>query len=710
MTFTTEEIDRLLNPTSVALVGASENSIWATTMHANLTKWGFPGAVHMVNPSRTEAFGKPAYPDLKSIPAPVDHALVVTPASTLPAILTDARDVGIKNVTVVASGFQEAGAEGLRLSQWVKEFCDENRIALIGPNCYGFSNFMSRAFLTRNSFDGIRPGGPIGMAFQSGGLNLATCHAAYARGVDLGFAISSGNELVVDTNDYYEYFLSRDDIRVIGGTLERIPDPERFAAITERARELRKPIVILKLGRSEEMQRLAVAHTGSVAGADVVVDTFLRELGVLRVDSLEELVDTAGLLAGHGWPQGDRTFFMSFTGGVCGLMADLAKPSGLNLDPLGSDLREAISSVSGIPGTSIYNPFDATTEGVPHLARILDAVVDSGDYDSVVLNGDEPRGPADTAITDPLLTQLARIQKRGLFTASFGGVQVEPTEFGISAARGYGVPYLHGAVGARALGNAIRYGKWLNAGPRSADNEVPTPPSIDLRDRRPGALAESESKELLQAYGIPVTKEAVATTPEQAVALATGLGFPVVLKIVSKDIPHKSEAGGVLIGLNDPASVTEGFASILANARAYAPDAAIDGVLVSEMIVDAAEFFVGVTSDPAIGPIVVAGLGGIYVEILRDTVTALPPVSHERAEALLLSLQSAPLLTGARGGPKRDISAFADVIVRVGQLALDQRGVVDEIDINPLFVLEQGKGVRAADGLIVIAERQSAHV
>jgi acyl-CoA synthetase (NDP forming) len=281
MAFAPESIGKLLTPASIAIVGASDSSIWSRTMVQNLRTFGFSGSVYLVNPRRETVFNQTTYPSVSAVPERVDYALVLTPAATLPGILEDCARARVQSVTVVASGFQEAGEEGRALAAAVRSYCEEHEIALVGPNCYGFANFITRAFATRNAFEGVREPEGIAVVSQSGGLQLAACNAAFARGVGLSFSVSSGNELVVDSNDYYEYFLGREDIKVIAGTLERIPDPRRFRSIALRAAELGKPIVLLKLGRSAAMQKLAVAHTGSVAGEDVVVDTFLRDLGVI---------------------------------------------------------------------------------------------------------------------------------------------------------------------------------------------------------------------------------------------------------------------------------------------------------------------------------------------------------------------------------------------------------------------------------------------
>lgn len=708
MAFSPDEIHGLLTPTSLAIVGASESSDWAQTIVSNLRTFGYAGKIHMINPRRDEAFGQPTWPTIGSVPEPVDHAVIITPAGTLLEILEDCRAAGVHGVTVVASGFQEHGPEGIALAESVRSFCDTHRIALVGPNCFGFANFTTGALILRNKFGRLREPGGIAVVSQSGGLQLALCNAAEARGMTFAFSISSGNELVVDSNDYYDYLLGRDDVKVIIGTLERIPDPERFRDIALRAAELGKPIVMLKLGRSAAAQRLAVAHTGSVAGQDVVVDTFLRDLGIIRVDSIDEAIATADLLDNSGWPRGSRTMFVSFTGGVCGLFADLAQANEIDVPPFGDTLQQQLAQITGLARMSVLNPFDSTFEGIPALPEILKRVEASQAYDCIVVATDPFRTPEEHEAFGYIPASALEVRTRGQYVVAFTPFHRDPTEFAIESTRG-GLSYLNGPLGVLALRNAQVYGAWVA-------RRREQPPTVDparqqlvssLVGTDGGSLSEHQSKAILATYGIAVTKDELACSADEAAGAAADIGFPVVLKIVSADIPHKSEVGGVILSLGSEDDVRRGYDEIVANCRRHHPEATIDGVLVSEMVTGGTEFFVGVTTDASIGPIVVAGLGGIYVETLKDTVTALPPLSSERATELLQSLKSAALLAGTRGQPSLDLRAFAETVAKVSLLVTENRGLIQELDINPLIVLPDGRGVRAVDALVVARTAES---
>ncbi|MET0767626.1 MAG: CoA-binding protein, partial [Aeromicrobium sp.] len=354
---------QLLNPRSIALVGASDESPWSQGFMKNLRT--FDGEIHLVNPRRQEAFGRKVAPSLADIGRPVDHAAVLVAASRVPDVLRDAAAAGVRSATVIASGFGEGDGAGTVFADEVAEICAEHDIAIIGPNCYGFNNYAG-TYISRFMIDVPDQPGTIGLSFQSGQLGAATADAASARGIHLRYVVSSGNELVVDTNDYLEYFLGSDDVTVMGGVFERIPDPERFERIALAAIDAGKPIVALKPGRSAAASRIAVAHTGAVTGADAITDAYFEDLGIIRVGSVEELAETAGLLAKRGWPQGARTAFFGFSGGASELFADEADGTSIVLEPHTPETLAKLAEVSTLPASVIHNPFDMTVDGAVH--------------------------------------------------------------------------------------------------------------------------------------------------------------------------------------------------------------------------------------------------------------------------------------------------------------------------------------------------------
>jgi acyl-CoA synthetase (NDP forming) len=707
MPVSTSRVRDLLNPTSIAIVGASDSSLWAQGFVKNIHAWdAYTGGLHMVNPRRTEAFGQPCYPSLAAVPDPVDHAAVLVGAERVLDVLEDCAVAGVRSATVIASGFEEAGPHGRRMADEVKAFCDAEGIALIGPNCYGFNNYRG-VYVSRYNITVPPAPGSIGFSFQSGQLGGATADAAYARGIKLAYAVSSGNELVVDWNDYQEFFLEDPDITVMGGVIERIPDPERFAAIARRALEVGKPIVLLKPGKSEAATRIAVAHTGSVTGSDAITDAFLRDLGIIRVESVEELAETAGLLAKRGWPKGARTAFIGYSGGAAELFAEQSHGTALVVEPHSAKTRTLLSEVSTLPESAIHNPFDMTVDGAVHFDEIVRVLADADDVDLIVAQGqplrtETARDEAGAAFRTVRERSFTRLGEAGDKFVSF--LETSDTQPGASVFLSEpdgGAHYVLGHNGVRALSHAAWYGVQRQALLPHQPRERSAVPTVDLPPGS-GPLSEVESKALLQAYGIPVTRDVLVHSADEAVAAADEAGYPVVLKVVAPNVAHKSEAGGVRLGVGGPDEVRQAHDDIVAAVLAARPDAQIDGVVVTRQITGAKEFLAGITTDDNLGPAVVAGLGGIYVEVFEDVALMTPPITRDKAQRALRSLRAHKLLTGTRGEPPRDVGAFVDVLQRLGALAEDLRGRLVELDVNPLFVFADGEGAVAGDALVVL--------
>jgi acyl-CoA synthetase (NDP forming) len=696
-----------LNPTSIALVGASDDSNWSQGFMRNLVS--FSGEVHMVNPRRQTAFGQACHPTVSAIPHHVDHAAVLVPAHAVLDVLKDCVAAGVRSATVVAAGFAETGAEGKRLGDTMSEFAASNGIALIGPNCYGFNNYSGAGTYPSRYFIDVPPvAGNIGLIFQSGQLGASGADAAFVRGVKLRYVISTGNELVVNANDYFDYFIDSPEIAVMGGVVERIAEPERFAEIAQRAAAAGKPIVLLKTGKSAAATRIAQAHTGSITGSDAIAEAFLRELGVIRVDSVEEMVETAGLLAAKGWPQGPRAAFLGFSGGSAELFADQADDTSIVLDPHPPERLHLLSEASTLDEAAIHNPFDMTVDGTFRYSQIAAVLAEDPDLDIIVSQGQPLRADGEdtgwSVIRDEHTAALQRATESfNKYTVLIDGADVQPGKGVLEVDVPNGGHYVLGHNGVRAIGHAVDYGtsraRLLQVSP-AATIAVDTSAMPVLTS---GTLSESDSKDLLRAYGVPVTEDRLATSADEAVQAAMQVGFPVVLKVASADLSHKSDIGGVVLGLQDAVSVREAYTAIIDRTRSLEA-VHIDGILVSHQISGGHEFIAGITSDSQIGPMVVAGLGGVYVEVLRDVVLATPDVTPDRAVELLMSLRSAPILTGTRGGKPLDIAAFADVLCRLGRIARDHRDHILELDINPLFVLPKGQGVVAADGLVVLRQ------
>ena len=699
-------VHNLLNPTSIALLGATERGPWTAAFAENIRASNV--AYYMVNPKRKEVFGHTCYPALRDLPGEVDHAVVLVQAERVYGAIEECAAAGVKSATVIASGFAESGPEGQRLGEAIKQLCLTEGVALVGPNCFGFNNY-SGTYVSRYSISVPSVPGNIGFSFQSGQLGASAMEAAYARGIKLAYGISSGNELVVDWNDYQEFFLECPEIKVLGGVVERIPERERFAAIARRALELGKPIVLLKPGRSPQASRIAIAHTGSITGSDAIVDAFLRDLGIIRVDSIEELVETAGLLAKRGWPQGPRVTYVGFSGGASELFADQVHGSLLEFPTFGPQIHRELSAVTGLPLSAIQNPFDLTAEGLAKYDDVLRILSAMDDVDSVVSQGVPFRAKDDhdgdphgefRASRERALSREA--DANGKFAVMLDSSDTQPGDAVFVHEPSDEMFYALGHNGVRSIVNGTAYGVRRRKLLRKVIYPQLDIGEVEMLGTARGQLSEPDGKALLRAYGIPITKDITAHTQDEAVRAAEELGYPVVMKVVGESIAHKSELGGVRLGLSDRSEVRAAFNDISDNVTRHAPGIHIDGVMVSHEVVGAAEFLAGITSDSNVGHAVVVGLGGIYVEILDDTALGIPPITTDKALDMLGSLRCSKLLEGSRGEPPRDVAAFADVLVRLGKLAEDLSDRLAELDINPLLVLAEGEGVVAADALVVL--------
>lgn len=717
MSTTIEGVEALLNPTSVAIVGASERSAWSSAFIKNLRRWDFPGAVHLVNPRTDSVFGQKTCPSVADVGELVDHALIAVPAALTMDVLADCARAGVHSVTAIASGFSEAGPEGKRLAADVAGFCAENGISMVGPNCYGFINFNRSTVLSRSSLEAAPLPGSVSLVSQSGQVGAAMAGSALARGVELRYLVSSGNELVVTSTDYFGHFLEDPETTVLGGALERIAEPDLFRQVATRALEIGKPIVICKMGRSAIGQRVAEAHTASVAGNAVVVETFLRDLGVIVVNTIDELVETAGILARRTAPTGTRTMFIGASGGAGGYFADLAEGTAIDVIPVSDELRGALTTATGLPAEAIGNPMDVTASGAAGLARIAEVVARSGEFDVLVAQGEEPRslevsGQAYVERALRNMEALAQVSSDSFLACFQSTADREPSDFGRSLARDHRALYVHGQPGVRALGHAMDYGsgrgtrlraaqvRRASAVRRSGEPPGAGPDLAGLVRRLGPSPSESDVKELLSAYGVPTLRHRVCATADAAVAAAQEIGFPVVLKISSPDILHKTDAGGVLLDVRDGKAVREGFERVTAKVGRTTPGARIDGVAVSPFVDGGVEVLLGVVVDPSLGPVVVVGAGGIYVEQFGDATCALPPFDTETAGTMLRRLRIWKLLEGARGGEAADVDALALAMSRFSELVADLADSLVTLEINPLVVRAGGGGVVALDAVV----------
>ena len=588
-----------------------------------------------------------------------------------------------------------------------------------GPNCIGVANLVDRVATYSAALSPATRAGGVSAVVQSGALCLGLANAAR-----FGFRhlISSGNEAVLDSADYIGYLASDPHTQVIIAFVEGIRSPQRFMAAAQASAEAGKPILLVKVGRSEAARRAVQAHTGSLAGSDAVCDAVFRHLGVIRLDTLNELLEAVELFLTCPLPAGEGVGFLSLSGGQIGLVRDLAEDLGLEFPAFSEEAQQALTEILP-PYSPIANPLDAWGSG--DLERTYPVCVEvvsrEEDIHLLAVSRDTPPEVACQEVEQSLAVAKAAVraaQETGKPVLFFSNLSTGFQQEVKRVLDEGGVPYLQGTREVlRAIRAFVRYAGFRRRIGESIVAGCPSPADLPAWRRklqgmrgalRPLGLAqgrlvlsEVEGRRLLAAYGIPGPKEAVVATTEEAVEAAQRIGYPVVLKILSPDIQHKTEIGGVRVGLEDEAAVVRALREVMEAARRHHPQARLEGAVIQEMIPgDAVEVILGVLRDPGFGPVVVFGSGGILVELLRDSSLRVPPLSHEGALEMIHETRGARLLQGFRGRPPADIDALADALVRISQLAVDLSDLVSALDINPLMVLPKGQGVRAVDALV----------
>lgn len=698
----------LFYPRSVAVVGASPKGGYGLRVITALASFGFAGPIYPVNPNYDTIAGLQAYPEIGAIPEPVDAVAIAVPSRAVPGVVQQAIAAGAKGGIAFGSGFAEAGEDGQALQAELRALCGE-RFPLIGPNCLGVMSYLGGAALWSIPIGSRRNTGAVGLVAQSG--NMALTLMASSRGLHLAHAVSSGNQAVVDAVDVMSFYLAEPGIRVIAAVIEGLSDVARFRRVAAQAAERDIPIAALKLGRSEKASRAAVAHTGSLTGSDQLCDALFTQYGVLRVDDLDELTETAKLLAADRRPAGPGLGVFASSGGECGLISDLAAASGVELPDLQPETREELLGFLP-PFANPLNPLDITASGWGNrdiYGTVATLLAATPGVDIVACIGDTTRnsGPLDATGWDKMIAGMADARARTETPIAVINTITDVAYEMTDALAAEGIIQLSGARNAaRAIGHAGRYARWRQ------EHRVPRDITTVDAERRDGALellpatgtggvSESASKELLRRYGIPVPAGGLAGSVDEALELAHEVGYPVVLKIEADDIHHKTEVGGIALRIASDEQLRAEHAALLERVAAHAPGARVQGVRVERMATGLIELIVGGRNDPVFGPIVVAGLGGVLAEALQDVSTRLAPVDPGEARALLGELRGAALLGPFRGRPAVDVAAAADVIARVSQL-LVELPEIRELDINPLLVGANSDGCVAVDGLAVV--------
>ncbi|GAA3932187.1 acetate--CoA ligase family protein [Microbacterium soli] len=694
----------LMTPSSVAVVGASERGMGGRLLD-QLLDWGFSGPVYPVNPRYQNLRGLTCYPSLAQLPMAPELVAVVVAARHVNDVLAQAGERGAKAAIIPASGFGEVGGEGEALERQIIETANQYGLTINGPNNYGVASLHDQTVLSVGPIpSGLRPGN-IALLFASGALTNSVDEPVYFRGLGISHIITVGNEAQVGIADYMNYLIDDPHVTVIACFVEGFRDPRSFEAAARRAAAAGKRLVVLKTGRSESARRAALAHTGALVGADSAIDAWLRKLGVARVRDLDELIETAILLARYPDLGYGNVGIASVSGGGSGVLADLAADTGLEMAPFSDDTTARLREVLPAYATP-NNPLDVTTFGLGEESRhnILRTLCDDDEVEIVTWAFHTPG----VSVDDSRETYAGMIESLG--TASDRGTRKPAAAFTmvggafdpafVEVAAAHDIPLLSGArsslAAIAAAQQSTRRLRWLSEDSSATDEASPPRLVDDFRALGEAVVPERTMKQFLSRVGVPVTREILARDVDEAVSAFETLGVErVALKVESSDIAHKAAAGGVLLGVEDVDAVRAGFHRILSSVEKAHPTATIEGVLVQEMADDGIDVFVGCTIEPGIGPVLALGAGGVLVEAIDSVSTALCPMGEEEARALVEESAVARVIRGVGG----DLEALADAVRGVSQLAHWLRDEFEEMDVNPIRVFGAGAGVRALDAL-----------
>jgi acyl-CoA synthetase (NDP forming) len=699
-----DAVTRLIRPESVAIVGASSDpSRTAGRPLRYLLKHGYRGTIYPVNPRAAAIEGVPCYPSVEALPAAPDVGLVLVGPDRVAESIRELARIGTSTAIVLAGGYAEVGDLGAQRQVELQRAAGEMR--LLGPNTIGLVNVVDNLALSPSVALELAPLtlGKVGLASQSGGILGSVLSRAEARGIGFSRLVGTGNEADLEICDVVEFLIEDDATSVIALYLEGLRNVERFRTLADRATQAGKPMVAFKVGRSEVGARSASSHTGAMAGSDRVYDALFRQHGVIRASTFSDLLDVSGTLAAGRRLAGKRLAVLTSTGGAGVLVADACGAEGFEAPPPDSATVERLSAAlvgdAAAPGR---NPVDVTLAGLSSdiFRSAISALLASPSYDAlVVIVGSSGLTQPELA-GGPVLESLGESEKPLLVYVSPGAPNI------VQYLNRNGVPAFENPEGCAAGLAALAR---VSAAPErlvstEANVQVPLDHRLGSVALMSGRLNEVESKRLFARFGIPGVRERAVQSPAAAAGTArelAGRHGRVVLKVLSRDLTHKSETGGVLVGV-DVGDVTARATELLSTVRQRSASAAIEGLLVQELIQDGVEMILGFSRDPQVGPIILFGAGGVAAEIYQDVVIRLPPIDRREALEMIAGLQSFPLLTGFRGRPRCDVDVLADAIVAFSRMVLELGDRLIEAEVNPLFVLAEGSGVLAADGLAVL--------
>ena len=703
-----KSIDKMLNPRSIAVIGATPKGGYGGRLLAAALRARDRIRVYPVNPKYDEILGVTSYPSVADLPEAPDLVGIVIPHHQVLDVLRACHQKKAGAAIVISAGFAERATEsGRDLQRQLGAFARESGLRIAGPNCLGMANVKDDIWVTSTSRNLGGLSGHIGLVCQSGATAFGPLLLRAADG-GIGFShiVSTGNEADLDFTDFARFLLDDPATRVIAGFVEGFKDVRKFLAVAELAAERGKPIVLIKIGRSESGARAAQSHTAALTGADALYEAVFRQYGVIRVQDYDELLETSNLLAHSRKPIRPGVAVVSHSGGISSLTADMCGQAGLKLPPLTEQARDGINSILKGAG-SAANPSDVTgfsrSESFP---QIMEHMINEPEVGTLVVasagGGNQPE-------------QVISLRDRGDKGVVFFWTASREDKSALAKLKSANIPIFYSPEKlARGLKSLIDYHAWRDQRRAGGFAKAPQLSAEQqqalarLRAFGRSTLSETESKQALAAWGISGTRELQAQSADAAVESAQRIGYPVALKVDSPDILHKTEAGVVRLDLRDADEVRNAYREVMANAASHAPNAAIFGVSVQEMVSGGVEVIVGISYDVQLGPMLLFGSGGVTVEVYNDTALRRCPISRFEALSMVAEVKGAELLRGFRGQPPADVDALADTLVRVSHLAVHLEKHLAELDINPLMVLPAGQGVKAVDALVVLRKLTEA--
>jgi acetyltransferase len=675
--------ERTLRARSVAIVGASEQSKWPREIYLSLRDGGYPGKIYPINPKYREVWGIPCFPDFSSLPSPVEHAAVIVPAPYVIGVVEDAVRHGVKSATVYAAGVGDGNdPESLKRGARLREICAAHDLVVAGPNCMGGESWRERLFLYPNRGIARLQAGSVGVAFQSGGTLQFWVQSAGDRGVKFSYAVSTGNELDLDIADYLNFLVEDENTKVIVLFLEGIRRPDAFMAAAAKALAARKPIIAIKSGRTAQSREAALSHTGAVAGDFPAYAAMCERYGIVDCRNLDDMVETALAFQAGRLPKGKRIGFVTTSGGTVDLLWDYAETERAEFPAFDKRTVKALEPLMQ-EGIAPRNPLDAgIPTGMDVAGKMCEAVINDPNVDMVAWASQLPGRKSKWGDVTPIRRLLATTDKPFL---AFGRMYYQVLPEDLEAQDRIGIPFLQGLEPTvRALNGLAFYAE------RAGRQIKPLPAP------KKSALTPETLEKALGSYGITLPRSAMAKHASAAARVAKRIGFPVAVKIVSQDILHKTQAGGVILNLKSAAEVSSAVRALAAAARRYNKRARIDGYLVQEMV-DGVEAIVGARTDPMYGPLLVVGSGGIMVELTRDVAVRMLPATAGDLKGMIEPLKLKTLLRGFRGKAAADEAALVKTAVGMARFFLDHRDKLLDIEINPLIIRRKGEGAVAVD-------------